>query len=345
MSARRRWTRCRASLRRMPSRSARSRSVGRLAKSSSSRLSSERNASSLPLCGVAVTRTRCRDLSSAISPQQLEALLAPAPDAAGQRAAVGLVHDDELGALEDEVLGAARRLDEVGGDDGEAVAVEDRDAQRQVALQALDRAAQHQLGLDVELLGQLALPLLGQVRRAEHGHPSDLAAVEQFAGDDGRFDGLADADIVGDQQAHGVELERHHQRHELVGPRLDGDAAEAAERAGGGAGGQARRVAQELARGEVAEVVARGQPEGGGLDRLHRRQDAGDLLVEPAHRAHHQQLVGGVGQHDPFAAARMDQGAGFGESGGAHALGRPEDVRWRRKISLQSALWWKRITM
>ena len=134
------------------------------------------------------------------------------------------------------------------------MAVEDRDADRQVALQALDRAAQHQLGLDVELLGQLPLPLLGQVRRAEHGQPPDLAAVQQLAGDERRLDGLADADVVGDQQAHRVELERHHQRHELVGPRLDGDAAEAAERAGGGAGGEARRVAQELAGGEVAEV-------------------------------------------------------------------------------------------
>ena len=60
--------------------------------------------------------------------QQLEALLPSAADATGQRAAVGLVHDDELGALEHEVLGAARRLDEVGGDDGEAVPVEHRDA-------------------------------------------------------------------------------------------------------------------------------------------------------------------------------------------------------------------------
>ena len=116
------------------------------------------------------------------APQQLEALLAPAPDAAGQRAAVGLVHDDELGALADEVLGPARGLDEVGGDDGEAVAVEDRHADRQVALQALDRAAQDQLGLDVELLGQLALPLLGQVRRAEHGEPPDLAPVQAARG-------------------------------------------------------------------------------------------------------------------------------------------------------------------
>ena len=209
---------------------------------------------------------------------------------------------------------SARRggLDEVGGDDGEAMAVEDRHAHRQVALQALDGAAQDQLGLDVEFLGQLLLPLLGKMRRAEHGQAPDLAAVEQFAGDDRRLDGLADADVVGDQEAHRVELERHHQRHELVGPRLDGDAPEAAEGTGGGTGGQSRRLAQEPARSEVAEVVARGQSECGGLDRLDGGQNAGDLLVETADRPRHEQFIGGLGQHDPLAAARVDEGAGFG---------------------------------
>ena len=91
------------------------------------------------------------------------------------------------------------------------------------------------------------LPLLGKMRRAEHGQPPDLAAIQQFAGDDRRLDGLADADVVGDQEPHGVELERHHQRHELVGPRLDSDAPEAAEWTGGGTGGQPRRITQEPA--------------------------------------------------------------------------------------------------
>ncbi len=84
-----------------------------------------------------------------------------------------------------------------------------------------------------------SLPLLRQVRRAQHGKPPDLATVEQFAGDDRCLDGLADADVVGDQEAHRVELERHHQRHELIGSRLDGDATEAAERTSGRTGRQA----------------------------------------------------------------------------------------------------------
>ena len=128
MSARRRCTRCRASLRRMPSRSARSRSAGRLANSGSSRLEQRAERVLVAAVGRGGDQDQVPRLVRGDAPQQVEALVAAAPDAAGQRAGVGLVHDHELGAREDEVLGAARRLDEVGGDDGEAVAVEDRHA-------------------------------------------------------------------------------------------------------------------------------------------------------------------------------------------------------------------------
>ena len=166
--------------------------------------------------------------------------------------------------------------------------VEDGDAERQVALQALDGAGKDQLGFDVELLRKLALPLFGQVRRAQHRDAADLGAVEQLAGDEARLDGLADADVVGDEHAHRVELERHHQRHELVGPGLDRDAPEAAKGAGGGAGGEAGGVAQQPAGGEVAEVLAAGEAEGRGLDRLDGGEDAGHLLVEPADGTEHE---------------------------------------------------------
>ena len=267
--------------------------------------------------------------------QELVTLLAAAADPAGEGAAVRFVDDHELGASEGEVLGAARGLDEVGGHDGERMPVEDRDAQRQVALQALDGARQHQLGFDVELLRQLALPLLGQVRRAQHGDAADLAAVEHLAGDEACLDGLADADVVGDEHAHRVELQRHHQRHELVGPRLDRDSAEAAERSAGGTGGEARGVAQETAGGEVAEVLAAGEAEGCGFDGLDGREDAGDLLVESADGAEHQHVGGGFGEHDPFAAAGVDEGAGGEWGGGVHGSGvgiRGADARRIRNL-------------
>ena len=61
--------------------------------------------------------------------------------------------------------------------------------------------------------------------RAQHGQPLGVALGEQLGGDQPGLDGLADADVVGDQQPHGVLAQRHHQRDELVGARLDGDAA------------------------------------------------------------------------------------------------------------------------
>ena len=100
--------------------------------------------------------------------QQLMTLLATPAHAARERAAVRLVHDHELGALEGEVFGAPGGLDEVGGHHRMAISVEDRDTEGQIALQPLDGARQHKLGLDVELLRKLPLPLLRQVRRAEH---------------------------------------------------------------------------------------------------------------------------------------------------------------------------------
>ena len=91
-------------------------------------------------------------------------------------------------------------------------------------------------------------PLVDQMRRAEDRHPLDLAPVEQLAGDERRLDGLADADVVGDEQAHRVLLQRHHERHELVGARLDGYLPDAAERPGAAPEREQQRVPQEQRR-------------------------------------------------------------------------------------------------
>ena len=297
--------------------------------------------------------------------QEIVTLLAPAARAGGGRAAVGLVHDHELRALAGEIVGAALRLDEVGGDHREAMAFEDGGAQGQIAFETLDGARQHQFRVDVELVRQLPLPLFRQMGRAQYREAPNLAAVEQFAGDEAGLDRLADAHVVRDEHAHRVEPERHHQRHELIGPGLDGDAAEAAERTGGGAGRQARRIAQQPAGCEVAEVPRAGQPERRRLDRLHGRQDTGDLFVEPADGTEHQQFVRRFGQDDPLAAPRPDEGSRLGQRGGAHVprgmdvsspslsergrsvcnprAGRgysasaPKTSAWRRKTARQSA--------
>jgi hypothetical protein len=117
-------------------------------------------------------------------------------------------------------------------------------------------------GADVEARLELAHPLLHEVRRAQHGERLDVAAVEQLAGDERGLDGLADADVVGDEQAHGIELERHQQRDELVGAGLDGDLPEAAERARRRAGATGAGVAQEQSQRRARRAGVRRPREG-----------------------------------------------------------------------------------
>jgi len=74
----------------------------------------------------------------------------------------------------------------------------------------------------------------------------DLAPIEEFSGDQQCLNGLADPDVVGDQQTHGVETEGHEQWHELIRPWLDGDPAERSERPGARAYRQPDCVAQQL---------------------------------------------------------------------------------------------------
>src|SRR5262245_35442414 len=63
---------------------------------------------------------------------QFEPLLPAAPNTVSQCATVGFVNDHELGTAMFEVSRPTIRLDEVGRDDGEAVPVEYRNADRQI---------------------------------------------------------------------------------------------------------------------------------------------------------------------------------------------------------------------
>src|SRR5688572_30777743 len=126
------------------------------------------------------------------------------------------VNDDELGAPMNEVLRSSGRLDEVRRDDRKWMPVEYRCTNTQIPLKALNRTAQHEFRLDVKLCCQLTLPLLGQVRRTEHCQASNLSSVEELSRDHRGFDGLANADVIGDEDPHRIELEGHHQRHKLI---------------------------------------------------------------------------------------------------------------------------------
>ena len=137
----------------------------------------------------------------------------------------------------------------------------------------------------------------------------DVAAVEQLAGDQESFDGLAHADVVGNQQAHRIELERHQQRHELVGARLDRDLPEAAEWSGAAPQRQQQRVAQQQGRIVPAELVHARQrePRLANRLRLQRQVDQRAIFVRPRDRTHPQRVRRTSGQHHPLAPARADQ--------------------------------------
>ncbi len=64
----------------------------------------------------------------------------------------------------------------------------------------------------MERLAELSRPLFGQGWRAEDDHAADLGAVLGLTGNEYCLDRLTDAEIVGDQQSDGVELERHERR-------------------------------------------------------------------------------------------------------------------------------------
>jgi len=173
-------------------------------------------------------------------PEKLEAQL---PRLAAGGTAVRLVDDDALRGDREEMGAVAVALDVVETDHNDGVVLEKRDARRQLALQAGDAGGGERDRLEMEMPVELGLPLLDQMRRTEHGEAGDLAAIMQLAHDQARFDRLADADVVGNQQANRRLAERHQQRHELIRPRLDGDVGERAERTGTGAKLELQRIA------------------------------------------------------------------------------------------------------
>jgi len=117
---------------------------------------------------------------------------------------VGLVDDDEVRGGAEEVVPPRLRLHVVHRDHGDGVALEDRFVGGESALQAGDRAGEDEGGVESELLGEFRAPLLGKARRAEHREAACAALGEHLRCHESSLDGLADADVVGDQQPDGL---------------------------------------------------------------------------------------------------------------------------------------------
>ena len=263
---------------------------------------------------------------------QLVPLVARPAPLVPRRAGVRLVHDHELRARPEELRAPPLALDEVQGDHGEGVALEQALPHRAGAFEAGGRAGEHELRVDVELARELALPLLRQRRRAEHRGPAHLPAVQELSEDQAGLNGLADAHVVRDEEAHRVQAQGHEKRHELVRPRLHADARKGTEGPGAGAVGQAHGVPKETAGAEVADLGGVRQAEGRGFHAFQAREDPGLLGLRPAQGPELEQRFRRPGEHHPLAPPGFYQRT----DPVAHASF-PNTLGYRRMMAAQSS--------
>ena len=187
---------------------------------------------------------------------EVVALLLRGGSSGGARAGVGFIDDDEFGALLDEDVAADVGLDEIDADDLERVVIVNAGVALDLAVETGLGIGTDDDGLDVELGADFLLPLFAEVREADDGEAFYLPAFQKFPDDEERFDGLADADVIRDQESHGILPERHDQRDDLVSARPEGKFGKGAEGAGAVAEGQPGGIVEQAGGADVAEVGA-----------------------------------------------------------------------------------------
>ena len=173
-----------------------------------------------------------------------------------------------------------------------------------------DVAALQDEELFVELLLQLALPLEGEVRGADHENPFDESAQLQLPDQEAGHDGLASAGVVRQQEAHAGELEEVIvDRFELVGQGIharDGEPEVGVELVGDAEGIGLEAEAQEPS---VAVEGRSGVGDGQAGEVVGGERDLTEPLGLLAHEADHAEsgTVRADGHH-PHGLA--EQGAG-----------------------------------
>ena len=171
---------------------------------------------------VAAVRRRGKknEVTLAIMRKPIEESEALLPALVRADAGVRFIHHDERRTGAGEAFAPTIGLDVVEADHGVGIGLEQRLRGWEIALQASGGGSCDGNGIEIEFCFQLPGPLLDEMRRAEHREPIRLAAIDQLAQDEATFYGLADADIVGNEQAHRGEAKRHKKRHQLIGTRL-----------------------------------------------------------------------------------------------------------------------------
>jgi len=169
---------------------------------------------------------------------------------------VRFIHDNQVGAVHQEIVLVPLGLDEIdAGDQVRIVPIRTEALTGKFPFQPGDGAGPDDSCLDLELQLQLALPLVAKVRWAEHADALNVAPIEQLAGDLGSLNGLANAHIVGNKHTDGVKAKRHDERNELVGAGPHREPTERTKRSGSTAQAKARCVPQQPSGDEVAGGV------------------------------------------------------------------------------------------
>ena len=147
------------------------------------------------------------------------------------RAGMCLVDNHELRGCLTEHGRMRIGLDVVQRNDGERIVLKDcQGLIWDAALKRCRRRSRHRLGHDVEVPVEFRHPLVDERRRTQHASTLDLTTVKELAQNEPRFNRLADTDVIGDQETgHGL-LQRHHQRHKLIGTRRKRQVPERTER-------------------------------------------------------------------------------------------------------------------
>ena len=194
--------------------------------------------------------------------------------ARGTAQAVGLVDDQQVDPGHDGLLRQAWVRDQrLERDHGAPVDVERVEAGTVIARHVGEPGVVEQHEDLVVLAPELAQPLDGQRLGSDHEAALGAAGPQQAAQDQAGLDRLAEADLVGEQPAHGVAGRRALGRVQLVWEEADAPAEERAEAAGLAQLEQVQRV--EAGREVLDRIdVAEGEP----LDEVARRVDRPELV-------------------------------------------------------------------
>ena len=227
-------------------------------------------------------------------------------------------------------------LDVVETDDRVRVHREDAHARRNAPLQAPCAPGGDGCGSDMETNLHLGDPLVHEMRRAEDDGAIDVAAVEKLAGDKQGLDRFPDADVVRDEEAHRVELERHEQRHELVRARLDRDLSNAPKGSGAPPQREQQRIAKQESRVVPANLMRARQGEPSLANRLdlQRHVDQCSILIRSRDRTDPERLRRASTEHDPLPPAGADEAPGRIDEFAHDACPRAEASRAKAALQL-----------